>query len=292
MSIKTWQQEHDDFNHRLAKHGVKPSLSLSSPNGIAQIAHAQFDAFEQIQDPSSRFMINLCTSGVSKFGRFSNEANLEGVIRTGDVLIALPNSKSEIYCSGTSMLGIAIDLSSLEESLGEKFIVEDFMSAASVFHKDPLLTSVLTALWRDAEVNGLTSAFFEHGLLIVLKQLASYRTKESAVQLAKPLSDKMLKRTLEYINSQIYSDIRVSALAKYVNLDIRTFTRSFRSATGYAPFEYITMRRMEIAKDLLLKGYSVTETSMIVGYSNPSKFSAAFRRLNGCAPKIWSMLNK
>jgi AraC family transcriptional regulator len=49
---------------------------------------------------------------------------------------------------------------------------------------------------------------------------------------------------------------------------------------------------MEIAKDLLLKGYSVTETSMIVGYSNPSKFSAAFRRLNGCAPKIWSMLNK
>jgi AraC family transcriptional regulator len=292
VSTNTWQQEHDNFNYRLAKSGVTPSLSLSSPNGVVQVAHANFDAFEYAQESSSRLMLNLCTSGVSKMGRFSDEANLEGTIRSGSVLVALPNSKSEIHCSGASMLGIAIDLSVLEKTTGEKFTVEGLLPAAQDFHQDPLLTSVMTALWRDAETNGLTSAFFEHGLLVILKQLENYRTKVHAPRVAKPISENRLKQSIEYINSEISSDIRVSSIAQEVNLDVRTFTRTFRAATGYAPFEYITLRRMEIAKELLLKGYNVTETSMAVGYLNPSKFSAAFRRLNGKAPKEWSMLHR
>lgn len=290
MSIKTWQQEHDDFNHRLTKRGVRPSLLLSSPNGMSQLAHAEFTAFEEVQESSPRLMLNLCTSGVSKMGRFSDEGNLEGTIRSGDVAIALPNSKADIYCSGTSMLGVAINIAVLENSIGEKISIDDFLPAAADFHRDPLLTSVMTALWRDAETNGLTSAFFEHGLLVILKQLTNYRRKVPPARVVKPLSRIRLKRSLEYINSQLGSDLRVANIAKETNLDIRTFTRTFRAATGYAPFEYITMRRMEVAKELLLKGNSVTETSITVGYSNPSKFAAAFRRLNGSAPKEWSTL--
>lgn len=292
MGIKTWQQEHSDFNHRLAKRGVTPSLSLSSPNGMAQLAHAEFGAFEEVRESSTRLMLNLCTSGDSKIGRFSDEANLEGMIRSGDVLIALPSSKVETYCSGTSMLGIAVNLAVLEDSLGEKVAMDDFLPAASDFHRDPLLTSVMTTLWRDAETNGLTSAFFEHGLLVIFKHLSNYRQKSPPSRLVKPLSGIRLKRSLEYINSQIGTDIRVTSIAQEVNLDVRTFTRTFRAATGCAPFEYITIRRMEMAKKLLLKGFSVTETSITVGYANPSKFAAAFRRLNGNPPKSWSILHR
>ena len=290
MSIKTWQQEHDDFNNRLKAIGVKPSLSLSDPNGILQLAHADFNAFEGSFGSSSRLMLNLCTAGVGRMGRFSDQANIEGVIRSGDTLIALPNSEAEGYFSSTSMLGIAIDLPALEGTIGEKISVEDFLPAASNFHRDPLLTAVMTALWRDAETHGLTSAFFEQGLLVIFNQLANYRKKTPLPRPVKPLSGNSLKRSLEFIESRLDSNLRVAAIAKETNLDIRTFTRAFRAATGYAPFEYLTMRRMEVAKGLLRKGDTVTDVSMVVGYSNPSKFSAAFRRLNGRAPKEWLAL--
>lgn len=287
MSIKTWQQEHDDFNNRLTKLGVKPSLSLSDPNGVLQLAHADFDAFEGSFESSPRMMLNLCTAGVGKIGRFSENAKLEGTIRSGDVLIALPNSQAEGYFSKTSMLGIAITLPALENSIGENISIDDFLPAASDFHRDPLLTAVMIALWRDAETHGLTSAFFEQGLLIIFNQLANYRKKISLSRPVKPLSGNNLKRSLEFIDSHLESNLRVSAVAKEVNLDVSTFTRTFRAATGYAPFEYLTMRRMEVAKELLRKGHTVTDIAILVGYSNPSKFSAAFRRINGKAPKAW-----
>lgn len=287
MNSKTWQQEHDDFNHRLTKLGVKPTLSLSDPNGLIQLAHADFEAFEGNFESSKRLMLNLCTAGVGKIGRFSEQTQLEGTIRSGDVLIALPNSKAQGYFSRTSMLGIAITLPAFENTMGKKICTDDFLPAASSIHRDPLLGAVMTALWRDAETHGLTSAFFEQGILVIFNQLANYRKKTSLIRPVKPLSGNNLKRSLEFIDSRLGSNLRVAAVAKETNLDIRTFTRAFRAATGYAPFEYLTMRRMEVAKTLLHKGHTVTEVAMIVGYENPSKFSAAFRRLNGKAPKEW-----
>lgn len=290
MSSKTWQQEHDEFNHRLTKLGVKPTISLSDPNGILQLAHADFHAFEGDFESSPRLMLNLCTAGTGKMSRLSEHANVEGIIRPGDALIALPDTKAEGYFSNVSMLGIAINLSLLESTIGEKISIDDFLPAASNLHHDPLITAVMTALWRDAEVNGLTSAFFEQGLLVVFNQLTRYQEKTLLPRKTKPLAGNSLQRSLEFIESKLDSNLRVSAIAQEVNLDIRTFTRAFRAATNYAPFEYLTLRRMEVAKELLRNNHTVTEIAMLVGYSNPSKFSAAFKRLNGKSPTQWRAL--
>lgn len=287
MCIQTWQQQHADFNNRITDLGVKPSISISDPNGMLQLAHAHFDAFDGYFEASPRLMLNLCTAGVAKLGRFSKEANIEGVIRAGDVMVSVPHSEATGYYSPISMLGIAVDLTMFENVIGEKISTDELLPAASSFHRNPLITSVMTALWRDAEINGLTSAFFEQGLLVILHELANYRKNPTLKRVVNPLSGARLNRSLEFINNKLDTNLRVSAVAQEANLDVRTFTRTFRAATGYAPFEYMTMRRMEVAKKLLRRGDSVTEISMAVGYSNPSKFSAAFRRLNGKTPREW-----
>lgn len=287
MCIQTWQQQHADFNNRITDLGVKPSISISDPNGMLQLAHAHFDAFDGYFEASPRLMLNLCTAGVAKLGRFSKEANIEGVIRAGDVMVSVPHSEATGYYSPISMLGIAVDLTMFENVIGEKISTDELLPAASSFHRNPLITSVMTALWRDAEANGLTSAFFEQGLLVILHELANYRKNPTLKRVVNPLSGARLNRSLEFINNKLDTNLRVSAVAQEANLDVRTFTRTFRAATGYAPFEYMTMRRMEVAKKLLRRGDSVTEISMAVGYSNPSKFSAAFRRLNGKTPREW-----
>ncbi|MNW00509.1 Virulence regulon transcriptional activator VirF [compost metagenome] len=54
------------------------------------------------------------------------------------------------------------------------------------------------------------------------------------------------------------------------------------------PYAYLTQRRMHWAQQALQGGLSVTEVAMACGYANPSKFSAAFRRVVGVSPSTWS----
>ena len=59
----------------------------------------------------------------------------------------------------------------------------------------------------------------------------------------------------------------------------------FRVLFGESVFGYLRQVRMEEARRLLLKRHlNVTEIAVRVGYANPSKFAAAFRRQYGMSP--------
>ncbi len=63
------------------------------------------------------------------------------------------------------------------------------------------------------------------------------------------------------------------------------FAREFRAAFGETPAAYLTRRRVERAKDLLLHAnLTVTEVCMVVGFSSLSSFSRRFTNLVGCSP--------
>ncbi len=57
---------------------------------------------------------------------------------------------------------------------------------------------------------------------------------------------------------------------------------------GVTIFEYRTQARMQEAKNLLVANHlTVTEIAGICGYSNASKFSAAFKKYFGLTPTDW-----
>jgi AraC-like DNA-binding protein len=64
----------------------------------------------------------------------------------------------------------------------------------------------------------------------------------------------------------------------------RTFSRSFRAATGLAWGEWVREARLARAAALLAGGMSVTDAALAVGYSTPSAFTVAFQRRRGVAP--------
>ncbi len=209
-------------------------------------------------------------------------------MRPGSVGITLPDVGAEGYWPRAEVLAIMIRKSHLARVSDGEVSLEQLEGAASTLHRDPLVSTVMSAMWRDAEAHGLSSAFFEHGLAVALRRLAEYRhVPRRPKRESRPLARRSLQRVMELIESRIGDDVRVSELAIECDLDVRSFTRAFRAATGFAPYEYLTKRRMERAKSLLAAGAAVTEVAFQVGYSNPSKFSAAFRRFNGCTPTRW-----
>ena len=88
------------------------------------------------------------------------------------------------------------------------------------------------------------------------------------------------------LGNNLASDISIEELAATVKLNRTTLQSVFRQMYGVSIFEYRTLVRMQEAKNLLLEDrLSVTEIAGLCGYSNASKFSAAFKKCVGVTPK-------
>ncbi|PHS30962.1 MAG: hypothetical protein COA95_07225 [Methylophaga sp.] len=283
------QHRPEAFQQRMQKLGASPQLTRIDPAGTVKLALSEFSPFEGEYASAPYLMLHMCTRHIGRIRRFGDGQELEGVLRPGTVGLALPNTTGEGYWEKMQMLGIAVDLEAFNRENEQSFHVDDFAASASALHNDPLITAVMTAMWRDAEVNGLSSAFFDHGLNLVLNRLSEYNKKPESKKASRPLTGVRLTRVLDLIEERISTNVTLLELAQVAEQDKSSFSRSFRQRMGYAPYEYFTFRRMERAKQLLHLGQSVTEVAFTVGYLNPSKFSAAFRRVLGFTPSEWKL---
>ncbi len=93
------------------------------------------------------------------------------------------------------------------------------------------------------------------------------------------------ERIVMYVNEHLTEDISVSTLAEHFYLSTSQFNRIFRQATGAAPWEYITKKRLTIAKDMIKNGISAQETAESCGFKDYSVFYRAYVKQFGKAPK-------
>lgn len=73
-------------------------------------------------------------------------------------------------------------------------------------------------------------------------------------------------------------------LAGIAGMSRSAFAEAFKRALGRAPIDYVAHWRMQVAEDLLARGHSVTEVATRVGYSAPSAFAAAYKRIRELSP--------
>jgi AraC-like DNA-binding protein len=98
-----------------------------------------------------------------------------------------------------------------------------------------------------------------------------------------------LLRAKDLIDREYARHLDVPALAREAHASTAHFSRSFKSAFGETPHQYLRRRRIERAKDILRStGLSVTEVSVDVGFRSLGSFSTAFRDLVGEPPSEYS----
>jgi AraC family transcriptional regulator len=89
----------------------------------------------------------------------------------------------------------------------------------------------------------------------------------------------------DYIEEQLDKEISLRDLAALTQLSPFHFARAFKQSFGEPPHRYQMGRRIERAKALLkVPARTVTEVALMLGYSETSSFTSAFRRLNGVTP--------
>lgn len=82
-------------------------------------------------------------------------------------------------------------------------------------------------------------------------------------------------------------------LARAVNINDRTLKEGFRQVFGTTVFGYLHRERMERARQVLARGErSVSDVAWTIGYRNPSKVAAAYKKQFGTRPKQSAMEHK
>lgn len=83
----------------------------------------------------------------------------------------------------------------------------------------------------------------------------------------------------------------VAELARRIGVSPRTLTAGMRRFTGLTPHQYLTRRRMEHARALLLRGdMAVAEVAVRLGFANAGRFAACFRQHCGTYPSHYTRL--
>lgn len=91
----------------------------------------------------------------------------------------------------------------------------------------------------------------------------------------------------QYINKNISRRITLEELADTAALSCFHFSRRFKRDTGYAPVEYVNCKKLDYAKNLLIRtDLSVTEIAEKTGFSLKG-FIKLFSKMEGCPPLVW-----
>ncbi|WP_391571244.1 helix-turn-helix transcriptional regulator [Cohnella sp.] len=94
-----------------------------------------------------------------------------------------------------------------------------------------------------------------------------------------------LHATKQLIVDCIENPLSLKELARAAELNESKLKKGFKELFGMTVFEYVRDRRLEKGATFILTGQmNVGEAAVAVGYSNPSNFSAAFRKKYGCKP--------
>ncbi|WP_308638337.1 AraC family transcriptional regulator [Paenibacillus silvisoli] len=130
----------------------------------------------------------------------------------------------------------------------------------------------------------LRSALFE----LMAVYLEYGRISEDSLRQVEPLEK--IDRVLEYIEENLSGPIGVEELAKLAYLHPNYFISYFKNIVGYAPTQYVNMRRVERAKQLLESpSCNISEVAEMVGMQN-HYLSRMFKQQTGVTPSRYRQI--
>ena len=131
---------------------------------------------------------------------------------------------------------------------------------------------------------------FRNRCLSILYQIFAELERDSARSYLDNRIYQAIRRAQSHLEAH-YSDpeLDIATLAEVAGLSQSYFRRLFTEIYKLSPGQYISLIRMEKAKDLLSGGScSVGEVAEMVGYSNIYYFSGAFKKAVGMSPSDYA----
>ncbi|NLV36813.1 MAG: helix-turn-helix transcriptional regulator [Clostridiaceae bacterium] len=101
-------------------------------------------------------------------------------------------------------------------------------------------------------------------------------------------SVRIVDKVISYMIENHARSLTLPELSEYAGVSISYLGYVFRNVTGKSPIDYLIEIRINMAKNLLKDGVSVTETSSLVGFNDIYYFSRVFKAREGISPSKYT----
>ncbi len=91
-----------------------------------------------------------------------------------------------------------------------------------------------------------------------------------------------------YVREHIDERLDLEDIAQQFYISSHYLSHYFRRETGFTLGQFIAQAKIDRAKELLQKGFSVTDTAISLSYNSDSHFINTFKRLTGTTPKRYA----
>ncbi|HHP7230170.1 MAG TPA: helix-turn-helix domain-containing protein [Xenococcaceae cyanobacterium] len=102
------------------------------------------------------------------------------------------------------------------------------------------------------------------------------------------LPPRQLRQVLDYIETHLERNIKLTDLAQLLDISPFHFSRLFKQSIGTTPHQYLSQQRVERAKQLLKQtDRLIVDIALECGFNSHSHLSKQFRQFTGMTPKAY-----
>lgn len=217
-------------------------------------------------------------------GQFFIEGTVHPV-SPNDLIIVNPNVEhTEISLNANPLEYIVLGVEGLELSVSDekedRFCIVNFRNMReNIFF---YLQSMLREIEAKAPGYEIICQDLMEVLVIYLTRQTGFSTTMAPI---KKSSSRLCAMVRRYIDEHFKENINLDMLAQLTHSSKYYLVHAFSEEYGISPINYMISRRIEEAKQLLKNDdYTLSVISRMLGFSSPSYFTQAFKKIVGTSP--------
>lgn len=234
-------------------------------------------------------------------GTYEIHVNTEkNVLQAGDILIIPPNTLHE-YVNDTYGVRFIylIEMKEFCNSHDYKTIEPQFFNAFLCNKVTcPDIYDNVYKLFMDMNSVYFTNAnFWEttvyskfYQVFVEISRHTINAVREETTNLSQSMN--RINAIMRYVDQNYADEITTEQAAEYTGFSKYHFLRLFKLHTGYTFHDYLTWKRIQVAEELLMQDYPITDIAFQSGFNTLPSFSRAFKKYTNYSPSEYKKLRK
>lgn len=284
-----------DHRQKNAASGLLPNPALLSSSGWSDI-HLELYQQPKFEIAEHQHTLHAIAQGLITGEPSVGERWLDGkrkheTRRNGDLAIIPAGVAHRCnWHDSAQFMVIAIEPEYLKQ-IGQEWVNPDRIELMPQFmtESDALIQGIFSALYNEAKASKFGEQLLIDSLktALVIHLLRTYcTTQPKPSSYTDGLSQTTLNHVIDYIQTHLDQDVKLTNLAAIAQLSPYHFLRLFKQRLGVTPHQYILQCRIDRAKHFLQHSeLSIADIARRVGFCDQSHLTRHFKRIVGVTPR-------
>ncbi|WBB67886.1 AraC family transcriptional regulator [Micromonospora sp. WMMD812] len=242
--------------------------------GVAEVFHAHFVDHAYPSHTHDVWTLLIVDDGAV---RYDLDRHRHGALRTSVTLLPphVPHDGRAATRTGFRKRVLYLDAAVLDAELGGRAVDQPSLADPQLRHRIHQLHQVLVRRGDEFEADSR--------LAFILERLGRHLRRQPPAGVAPPPHG-LAARLRELLDTRTAEGITLAEAAGMLHAHPTHLVRTFTRAHGLPPHAYLTGRRIELARRLLLAGQRPAEVAAAAGFFDQAHLTRHFRRHLGVGP--------